>query len=90
MSEVVRFLEALGEDGSAHVLSMSEYAARVDALELDADQRDALVRRDVDALGRLLRGRQWMACSVFPADEPKREGEDEPEDRPDEGPAEEE
>lgn len=92
MSDVVSFLEALGRDAmTGNGLAAEGYASRVEVLDIDDDQRTALINRDADALGRLLQGRQVMLCSVFPADEPQREGEgDEPDDRPDDSPAEDE
>jgi hypothetical protein len=83
MSNVVQFLEALARNPKA--LSPAEFIAAVSAANLDPAVRQALLQRDVAALGRLLDARDTMFCMVFPADneepkedEPQREDEETP------------
>jgi hypothetical protein len=82
--EVMKFLESIG---SAPMLD-SEYVDAVQSLDIDSEQRVALLSRNSDQLGRLLGGRDIMYCSVLapdhedapvlpeePADEPEPEQE---------------
>jgi hypothetical protein len=70
MSNVIQFLEALGRE-SAPAASPQAYADAVAALDVDADLRDALLRRDHDALNRLLGARHNVMMILVPAeDEP--------------------
>ena len=65
MSNVIRFLEAMG----SKQVSAAEYAATIAALEVGAPQRKALLDRDQDALIQLLDGRRQLKCAIFAADE---------------------
>ena len=71
MSNVVQFIERLGRDPKG--LSIADYTASVAALDIDEEQRRALLERDQDALSALLGGREKMMCVVWPADEPGRQ-----------------
>ena len=70
MSNVIRFLEAMG----SQQLSSAEYAASVAALEVDASQRQALLKRDQAGLNDLLGGRQNVFFGVFAAEEEEEQG----------------
>lgn len=78
MSNVIRFLETLGRDA---VPSPEAYARAVQALDVDADVREALLRRDRVALDRLLGARNNVMIILVPAedDEPKPEPTDDDE-----------
>ena len=67
MSNVIRFLEAMG----SKQLSASEYAATVAALEVDALERRALLDRDHSALNDLLGGRKKLLFAILAADDEK-------------------
>ena len=82
MSNVVQFIERLGS--GPRNLSVAEYAASVAALDIDDEQRRALLDRDHDALSGLLGGRETMMCVVWPADEPVREDDQPAEEQPEE------
>lgn len=91
MSNVIEFLEATGRNPA---LSAVEYAATVEALNVDASQRKALHERNPHVISALLEGRGALYCLITTpdSDEPKRddedddgvpdEGEDEPEPEP--------
>lgn len=78
MSAVVQLLELLARHPAS--LRYEEFARLVADAELSDDVRDAMLRRDVDALSRAIGGRPAMFCAVFPA-----ENEPVPEDEPQEG-----
>jgi hypothetical protein len=65
MSDVIKFLEAMGEN----VVSQHEFAVAVDALNIDASQHRALLDRDHQSLNKLLGGRSKMMFSVLAAEE---------------------
>lgn len=75
MSNVIQFMEAAGRNPA---LSAAEYAATVEALDVDASQRRALHERDPHAINALLEGRETLYCLVCTpdSDEPKRDDED--------------
>lgn len=62
MSNDIQFLATLGRSPS---LSSADYQSAVDALDLDGEQRRALLHRDSRALNSLLQGRAAMRCAVF-------------------------
>lgn len=72
MSNVIQFLETMGRDAAFSRLSTPEYAESVARLELDHELRDALARKDVSALKRLLGLSDTLMMLLF------REGEDAP------------
>ena len=78
MSKTIQFLEVLGSNPALVRLSAAEYAATVDALDVDDVQRQALLDRDYDSLNGLLGGRKKMLCVLWPADEPERKDDDQP------------
>lgn len=85
MSKVIQFLESLGSNPALTRLSAAEYAATVAALDLDDEQRQALLDRDHDALNGLLGGRGQMLCLIMnPEEQPVRKDDDEPEEAPSE------
>ena len=83
MSNVIQFLEAMGRNPGLSRLSAADYAASVAALDLQDEQRDALLTRDQDALNGLLGGRTKMYCYVARPDE--REQESIPDDKDGDG-----
>jgi hypothetical protein len=64
MSNVIQFLEALGQNPAP-----ADYAAAVAALDIDEAQRQALLNRDHARLNDLLGGRSKVYCVVVPAEE---------------------
>ena len=86
MSQLISFLESLGQDARLAKLSGEEYTAAVDSLGLDDQARNALLTRDAGALNDLLGGRPTMICALFPADDDqqKRDDDEPQEDTPDE------
>jgi hypothetical protein len=69
MSDAIRFLESMGGDSSQALASSGDYAASVEALDIDGSQRRALLDRDHAALSEILGGRRQVLCSVFAPDE---------------------
>lgn len=84
MSNVIQFLESLGNNSSFRHFSSSDYDALVAALDVDACERQALLDRDCDALNGLLGGRPKMMCLIWqPEQEPAREdGDQQGEEQP--------
>lgn len=84
MTNVIAFLEAMGQDAGKSRLQGEDYAAAVDALGLDDAPRQALLQRDASAIGDLLGGRMKMMCLLFPADgdEKKDDQQDDQNDGP--------
>ena len=85
MSNVIRFLEAMGQDAALGRLQDAGYAAAVAALGLDDAAREALLRRDAGGLNALLGGRSNVLSLLVPADDDKKDEDDEEkqdEDRP--------
>lgn len=77
MSEIIRFLETMGRTR----VSAADYAAAVATLDVDASQRDALLRRDATALNTLLGARATqMMMILFPVEEPTKQDETPAED----------
>ena len=74
MSNTIRFLEVMGR---GPVLSPLEYTSAVAALDVDDDQRQALLARDHNALNDLLGGRKKMMCLILPAEDEPAPGDDE-------------
>ncbi|MDQ3269506.1 MAG: hypothetical protein M3Q11_04860 [Pseudomonadota bacterium] len=61
MSEVIQFLDAIGRNPSP---SPAGFAAAVGMLQIDADQKQALLDRDQLALAALLHARPKMYCYI--------------------------
>jgi len=78
MSNVIAFLEEMGNNPALASQSPEDYAAAVDALGLDDAPRQALLDRDPSALNGLLGGRPQMMCILFPADGEEKKDGDEP------------
>lgn len=81
MNEVIRFLEMLG---SRIPMSVDDYAAALDQLDVDADTRAALRGADADAIARRLDARMAMFCLVV-APEDDEQHESAPDDADDDG-----
>lgn len=82
MSNVIQFLEALSSSSSSVNLSAAEYAASVAALDVDEQQRNALLNRDESALSDLLGGRSKLMCIVFPPDGDEQKDDDQRDEEP--------
>lgn len=79
MSNVIAFLEEMGNNAALASQSPEDYAAAVDALGLDDAPRKALLDRDPAALNDLLGGRLRMMCFLLPAEgEEPQKGEEQP------------
>lgn len=78
MSNVIAFLEKMGNNAALANQAPQDYAATVDALGLDDAPRKALLDRDASALNGLLGGRLEMMCFLFPADGEEKKDGDEP------------
>lgn len=77
MTDVIGFLESLGSMSQG--MSAEAYAAAVAALDVEQDQREALVSGDVVVLSERLGGRTAMMCMIWaPDQEPAREDEGQP------------
>ena len=63
MSNAIQFLEALGSNSAR--LSVAEYELILASLEIEEEQRTALLDRDRDALGTLLGPRPGMRCIIW-------------------------
>ncbi|MDQ3510991.1 MAG: hypothetical protein M3414_04765 [Pseudomonadota bacterium] len=76
MSQVIEFLDAAGSNAQ---LSAVDYAASVAMLQVDADEKRALLDRDHLALAALLDGRTETCChiSLPDGDEPEPMQDDE-------------
>lgn len=73
MSTILQFLETMGRNPR---MTAQQYGDAVQALDLAAPERDALLARDHDALNRLLGGRAaQMMMILFPVEEPTRQDE---------------
>lgn len=70
MSNVIRFLEALG---SRPAPSTADYSAIVAGLDLGAAERKALLDQDAVALNELLEGRTKMFCFIVAPDGDEQE-----------------
>lgn len=88
MSNVIRFLESLGNDSALPVQGAAEYAAAIALLDIDDQQRQALLDRDQVGLNDLLGGRQRVLCSVFSPDEEREDAPQEQDEPAREAPAE--
>ena len=69
MSNVIQFLEQLGESTDVQSMPDSEYARCVNQLELSEQLQYALIEKDTQAINELLGGRQQVVCTVAPADD---------------------
>jgi len=78
MSNVIQFLESMGQNPALNRLSPADYAAVVAALDVDCAQRQALLARDHVALNDLLEGQKQMMCVLLPADDDEKQQESEP------------
>lgn len=83
MSQIIQFLDAAGSNGQ---LSAADYAASVAMLQIDTNQKQALLDRDPVALAALLDGRMRMFCFINSpdSDEPEPLQDDEDGDMPEE------
>lgn len=82
MSNVIRFLEALGSNPALTRLSVADYEAVVASLDADAAQQQALLGRNHSALNDLLGGRaeRMMLMQWAPEEQPFRKDDDQPDD----------
>lgn len=61
MSKIIQFLDAAGSNAQ---LSAADYAASIAMLQIDDDQKQALLDRNHLALTALLDGRSKMYCYI--------------------------
>ena len=86
MSNIIEFLEKLGQSAPLSDQSEAEFSASIEALELDDAARDALMARNSEALNELLGGRMQMMCLLFPAEgEENKDDDPDDSDQPDDG-----
>lgn len=81
MSDIIRFLERMGEDAHWRHASGETLQPALDDAGLDAEQRAAIVAGDAPALHALLGCLPLMAVQL-PAEEEEEEQEDESEEAP--------
>jgi hypothetical protein len=74
MSNVIQFLESMGQDAALGNMSPEQYAATVKALDIDDSAQHALLKRDHEALNGLLGGRMKMMMALVPAEDDEGEG----------------
>lgn len=87
MSNVIAFLEKMGNNAALAHQSPQDYAAAVEALSLEPAPRQALLDRDPSALNEVLGGRLKMMCFLLPADGEEPQKNDEQPDGDGETPA---
>lgn len=71
MSNIVKFLEAVGQDCDLRNASQQQWQTALTAQSLSPAVRAALANRDQSALTTLLGARNNVVCAVFPAREPE-------------------
>lgn len=83
MSNVIRFLELMGNNANLANLTAQDYAELVDDLDVESVQRDALLKRDPEALGDSLGYRDMLWCCFIyaPDEQPLKEGEEDESDK---------
>lgn len=78
MSVAVQLLEMLAASPAS--LTYDEFVRLVSDADLSPEVRDAMLRRDVDALSQAIGGRPTMFCAVFPAENEPEPDEQEPQE----------
>ncbi|MCO7226885.1 hypothetical protein [Pleionea sp. CnH1-48] len=82
MSQVIKFLEKLGQDATLRHASKEQLSEEINQLDVNDELRDALQNNDAEALKKLLGSRPDVICFIAPAeDEPEKEGDDQPDDK---------
>lgn len=77
MSNVIQFLESLGNNSASRLFSSEDYDALIATLDVEVSERQALLDRDRSALNDLLGGRPKMMCLIWsPEEEPMRKDDD--------------
>mgnify|MGYP003583711627 FL=1 len=77
MSNSIQFLEAMGRSSSVRRMSVAEYEAAVDALDIAEPEALALKARDALVLANVLGERSSMICMVWAPDQaPAKEDDD--------------
>ena len=79
MSNVIQFLESMGQNAALSDMSPEQYTTAVKALGVDDLAQHALLNRDHAALNHFLGGRMKMMMMLVPA-----EDDDQGEKKPDE------
>ncbi len=82
MSAVIQLLEALGRQAHTGPVSDAALADAMTGLDLDPALREALQRRDVAALTRLLKGRGNVMLILAPAEPEPKDGNEKEGDAP--------
>lgn len=81
MSNVIDFLEKMGQDARLRLASPAELTLALDGEQLDPAVRNAILAGDQSALDKLL-GRGTLCCMLFPAKEDEDENEREDDETP--------
>ena len=68
MSSTIRYLETLAANPNLAALTAEELESLMDSLQLEAPEREALLRGDAAALANLSGARKLMAAIQFPGD----------------------
>lgn len=69
MSNVIQFLESMGQDAALSNMSSEEYSAAVKALSVDDKARHALLNRDQNALNSSIGVYKKMMMILVPAED---------------------
>jgi hypothetical protein len=78
MSNIIQFLESMGQDAALSTMPAEDYIAKVKTLVVDDVAQHALLNRDLEALNSMLGGRMKMMMMLVPAEDD--EGEDKQDD----------
>lgn len=81
MSNVIDFLERMGQDAQLRQASRTEVELALEGEQLDVRAREAILAGDQAALDELL-GRGVLCCLLLPAEEEEGESEREDDDIP--------
>ena len=74
MSNIISFLERVGQDAELRCAGKTGMAAALTAAQVDAEAFSAILNGDRDHLEQLLDARSNLVCAVFPAkDEPDQD-----------------
>lgn len=82
MSNVISFLEALGQDARLDRLSAPEYVEAVARLDVDGELRDALARKDIVTLKQLLGASDTLMMLLFRKEEEAPQEDERKDDEP--------
>lgn len=69
MSNVIQFLESMGNNAALSTMSPDEYSAAVKALDVDDAAQHALLNRDTEALNGTIGKYKKMMMILMPAED---------------------